>query len=354
MSSEDTSYTFKEAARLLTILKVSGVEEYAQIARLEAELNNELFELHREGVENFIPEVKSLIEEGGIEDSLTGVITERARSLYNEQFVSRARNALRQKIPRIYGLAQTATRRKADGELAPDTPFGSVFDKQAADGPPTIGAGFNVEEQRAIQALENIQVFWMGRHFDENIDETIRQAVREIVFEQGLEPAAAATKLADGLRQELGLAPGARQFRPPSGFKGSFEDYFKGLAMNTATVSRSVGSVVQMGQLGVSQVRWIAVLDERTCVRCRFMHNKTFPMDVMRRHVNQLISANSPAEVKETQPWLSESRFRQITNPGPQGEQDVRNLARLGAITPPLHLRCRCTLAPAPGAPANP
>lgn len=204
---------------------------------------------------------------------------------------------------------------RAAGKLAP-------IRKAEAELTPT----FTLADERAVEQLVEGQLHWMGEFYSDELAEEIDALVQDVMVNRGLGRAEAGKLLEQVLRAKLGLTAADI----PPGWGHSAEAYWEMLASNSVTNARVRGSLLQMGELRLPTYTIVAIGDERTCKRCRFMDGKVFPYSLADETMGKIGAARKPEDIKSAHPWASNVK---------QMENDPEMFP-----FPPFHGRCRCTV----------
>lgn len=195
-------------------------------------------------------------------------------------------------------------------------------------------------DEDAIRALTNKQVFWIGRHYTENLSRRVSAIARSLMLERGLGRRVAGPLLEEALRAEFGLSSTGLErdgISIPEGWKGSSAQYFEGIAANTVTTGRVQGAMKGLVGVGAKRYEVVNALDERTCERCSFMDGKVLDVRSASARMDEEIGASSPEDVKRIHPWATTATALRSAEAG-------RGLVEAGHGFPPFHFRCRCTV----------
>lgn len=244
-----------------------------------------------------------------------------------------------------YGLANIAALNKALGHTKGKLRYstrewdtGTVI-KAAPVGAPIIEPVFNLADRKAMDALEDHQIFWVGEHYSENVSDHIAKTARTHIIEQGRGRVVAGREMEKVIRTAL------KEVRVPEGFIGTSERYFEGLVANAATTARSISSVNAFRRTGFTIGVWTGAADHRQCSKCTQLDGMEFPLDAAADQAQRLFAAKSPKSVKRIQPWFKAQQIRDIkAGKGPKGGKGSDGLVRHGVIQPPAHLKCRCNM----------
>ena len=321
------------------IAKAAGISEVAQIARAETRL--------REYFEAKWNELKKQAVDEAVKMAVAGkspsAISSKVISILNK-WSGQVEKKFTDTMTSIYQNARTASFRKtlyrSNQDLTYDTPNFTEVKKANIPRAAVVLPMFDVADARAIEALEEQQMFWVKAHIDKNLSNTIRDNVKATMVEAGKGRVEAGRLLRERLTRELG------QVRTPEGWHGSQKQYFEGLAANAATTARVQGHMRSFIDLGVKKYEIMNPQDERTCPVCSMMNGKVFTVKQGMKVVEQEMAATNPDQVKEAHPWYNTTELKQITSgPGNQGADDSAALAAAGYSVPPFHFRCRCTVS---------
>lgn len=143
--------------------------------------------------------------------------------------------------------------------------------------------------------------------------------------------------------------------------------YPLGLAATVLNRARTASILNAYDEAGLERYRVRAILDDRTCTKCRFMHGKVLRVDRGVDLVRGTMQSRSPERIERVNPFLSEGRnnrgerivFLQTergrrvlareVETGGRGERgrfgsevSEQTLAALGIGPPPYHPLCRC------------
>jgi hypothetical protein len=132
----------------------------------------------------------------------------------------------------------------------------------------------------------------------------------------------------------------------------SFMDKFGNSMFNMASslhTSRlsAFGFTAEAGYLGITEYQINEQLDGRTCSVCSLMHGKTFKVSDARNLLDTVIRTQDPDELKQLQPWPSQSKdsLQELAGMTPS------ELVSRGWHVPPFHPRCRGLLTKSKTAP---
>lgn len=199
--------------------------------------------------------------------------------------------------------------------------------------------GFEVVDEQAIAALNGHNLYWIGSHYNRNLSDTIAKTVRDTIIGQGLSRSEAAKVL-----QEL-LTSKFSKIDVPGGFRGTTNDYFQGLAANTATVSRVYGQLESFDQFGVVRFEIVNPNDHRTSKICQHMSGKVFTVAQGKEQLSKELTSSDPEGIKKLHPWMTIQELKALSpTPGLVGKGEQEALAKAGLPLPPYHFKCRSSI----------
>ncbi len=259
------------------------------------------------------------------------------------QWAFKVQDSFNDDMERVYNLAREAGFKKATKQttasLQYDTKPFTAEVKKATPRVAEILPSFDIIDESAVAALKRNNTFWIGAHYNQNVRQGISEATSDVIIEQGRRRADAIIALKDKLGPEL------RRIRIPSGWVGTDKQYFEALTANAATVGRVQGQLVSFTQAGVTRYVIVNPTDERTCPVCGHMDGKVFSVQWATTHMENVLQASNPDEVRNAHPWLSVKQMREISpTSGKSTVADSRKLTQAGFGQPPFHFRCRCTV----------
>ena len=230
----------------------------------------------------------------------------------------------------IYRLAMRAILRRAMG--VPGYKGQAMVYK--ADKRLAIEPSFSTVDQQAVDSIRESQLFWLKDHYDADTLEAIRgSGLDEILGSEGKDAALIVKAHAD-------KAFGVGKFKAARG-------YFEAVAVNAATTSRVVASVMEMDKIGVTHYEIMNPMDERTSEICRFMNGKVIEVRTAVEMVNDLLAANTPDEVKAIHPWhnnLADALKGAAVGVSGAKLTNQAGIREAGLALPPYHGRCRSTV----------
>lgn len=320
------------------VAKALGISEVAQIAKAEVRLRAYLLARWNEAARQAVGRASSMARAGKPARSIAAAVRETMG-----KWPEAVEPTVHKEIAKIYRLAKIAGWRKATKQtkarLTYDTPNATEVTKAAPAAGFEILPSFGPIDEGAIAALQEQQTFWIGEHYSENLGATIASTTSDALVAAGKKPAVAGELIRERLADELA------HVRTPSGFHGSADQYFEGLAANAATVARAYGQIVAFDEVGVTRYVIVNPIDERTCPVCSHMDGKTFTVERGKNQMGAELEADSPDAIKKAHPWLTPAELLAISpKAGPAGPKDEASLADAGISLPPFHFRCRCAV----------
>jgi len=168
----------------------------------------------------------------------------------------------------------------------------------------------------------------------------------------------------DTIADELGVALRGSEAKQSRGYLTMVSSVFVARSRHYATLR-------SFEQAGIATYEHVAVLDERTCSACRFMHGRTFRVRVALDQFTA-VSAGGPESVVELQPFMRAARLPsggqviavpsggQVVPVADIQDSGVGRVDALGSFRArvsdasiqrmgcgcPVHPRCRCTIVP--------
>lgn len=247
---------------------------------------------------------------------------------------------------KCYNLARAAGVRKASGKTKASLSYQvpnftqqlSKVEKASGARDPSLAASFALADARALEDLDGESALWIGRHYDANVRETLREAVKPATL-QGMSSRAAGDAVRDAVESQLA------KVTVPGGFNGSAAQYFEGLAANTVTNARVRGQIRSFQEYGITRYELVNPMDNRTSRVCVHLNGKVF---LVQRAVEQMEAESGvfdPDEIRKIHPWSSYEDLIKISpTRGHVSDKDSAALADAGFALPPYHFRCRTTV----------
>jgi hypothetical protein len=233
------------------------------------------------------------------------------------------------RLARIAGWKKATKRTKRSLQYNMPATFGEEKTTKKSK-KPSIEPSFDLVDEEAVAALEERNVFWVGRHYDENLSETIATTAKETMIEAGKSPSKASELMSERIKRALTV------FVTPSGFAGTEKQYFEGLVANSMTVGRTYGQLRSFAEIGIQKYTIVNPGGSRICPVCSEMNGQTFTLSQGLSQISLEYSSKKPEDIKSIHPW---PRTKQAVF-GKTSDQ----LSKSGLSLPAYHFRCRCTV----------
>lgn len=180
---------------------------------------------------------------------------------------------------------------------------------------------FNKTSKKTIEALHTDITYWIGEHYDKELNLDIRKQLNKAMSE-GMNRLEAGEQLRTGLLTEFKKRDG----------------YWEGLANHIITRTREFGHVDAYEQAGIEKVEIEATLDGRTSEICKALHGRVITVKKLVKQRDAFITADSPEDAKKIAPFYSDKMT----------EEKVKDKDKLpGDIgLPPYHWYCRTRTKP--------
>lgn len=312
---------FVQVSAFDTILaKATGVSAIAQTRRIESKLREYFLAkwnvLRQEAAEK----ASMMVLAGKDPDEISAAV----RRIMTE-WSSEVRQQLFRDMARIYRLGRESLWMKAQ-RLGATVEKAKVPKKEFV-----LQPVFDVADRKAVKAIQEQQLFWISEidDYQKEIASKIRDVTEAVILEGGGDRVFAGKELRDEIDRLLGFVS------TPSGYTGTVESYFEGLAASASTTARSQGQVRSLQDLEVETYIIVNPEDSRTCPICSHMNGKSFTVEIGGKVVDDELAADTPEEVKEAHPFVQFSDVEGL---------DEAELARDGIVLPPFHFNCRCNL----------
>jgi SPP1 gp7 family putative phage head morphogenesis protein len=241
-----------------------------------------------------------------------------------------------------------------------------VAEVSALSVPGLIGFGLTADQTELARRLGSDAMVFVT-------DEFRRRAGRMSADARGI--------IANGVSRGLGRQDIGRNLNQALGHRLSGRDewYFRVVASSAVSRSRSFGQMVGYRGAGIDYYMWYALMDERTCEICRFLHGQQFPVASPLQAFNRAFRNPDPEAAVNEFPWYRVVGGERVegglrrggdihVQPRGQplgtlvasvresgvGQRDVAGTHRVhtspgaagGTTVPPAHGMCRCTTIP--------
>jgi SPP1 gp7 family putative phage head morphogenesis protein len=317
------------------LAKAVGISEVARMSRLESQMYRTYLAKWKLRSKSAASAAGSAARSGSKASAITAAVN-REMAKWPKDVKAQA-NA---DVEAMYKLGRRAANRKAvtrsSDSLAyslakSDLPTVQDVSKAGGSPRPEVGVTFDVNDINAIEALQAQNMFWIGEHYGEHVAAAISTSVSEAMVQAGSSRAVTGELIRSIVERELGIVTF------PSGFRGTAEQYFQGLAANTSTVARSYGQLRSFADIGVTKYVIVNPRDDRTCPVCSQMDGKVFSVSDGMAQMKAELEADSPEAIKEIHPWVSAKELKSIGG-------SSKALANAGLALPGYHFRCRCAV----------
>jgi hypothetical protein len=318
------------------VVKALKISELAQIARIETRTREYLFTSFKAHANAGVKSAVAATEQG---KSVAKIIQSIESAI--APWPNKALPVAKQSTKSVYKLARVFGWKRATGKIKSKAPIQYMAEIEKAESGPAaeVFPGLEVVDDKAIEALNAQNTFWIGSHYDRNLSDTIGETVQETVAKHGKDRATAGAILKDILLKKFGLID------IPAGFVGSSEAYFAGLVANTTTVARVFGQVTSFKEYGVTTYMLVNPGDSRTSLFCQHMNGKVFTVDYAVNQMKSELKVDNPEDIKKLHPWISVDQLKSMSpNAGHVSKADSAALAEAGLALPPYHWKCRTTV----------
>jgi hypothetical protein len=236
--------------------------------------------------------------------------------------------------------------------------------KKAQSGQLKIPWSFTQKDAKAIAALGKHQVFWVGNLYSEHLANRVSGITSDLMLDSGLGRKQAGKLLRRALERETGLVPGGASgiaSHIPAQFAGNPDNYFIGVASTIAQQGRTFARMNTFVTANVKTYTLTNPGDERTGQICNQMNGQVFTVTSGVEHMEKILDASDPADVKKIAPWLTGSKVEQtLAGTKPGSPEATAALQGKGLLLPPFHFRCRTKVVvhefhgvPKPGKPPS-
>lgn len=224
----------------------------------------------------------------------------------------------------VIGVFRTALTRELADQAATDVRDGIEVSYRRGFNEVTVGPNqFAARNRASVSFMQDYSLFWVRNHYDSTVQERIRGVGADAV-DDGLGAFRSGRAFADS---KLG-----QQF-------SKSQSYWELLSNAVTTRTRELSHVDKFIASDIDEVMIDAVLDARTSCICRTLDGTRIPVSALEDYRDELVNADSPAQIKETSPWLSCEEVQRLESQG------VNALVDQGIISPPYHGHCRSRLS---------
>lgn len=197
-----------------------------------------------------------------------------------------------------------------------------------------LTSSFNTKDEGTVKQLKKQNKFWIGDSYSRSLEERINKIGQEVV-EQGLDRKSAAKIFQSKLSKEFSKT----------------DNYWKILASVVVNRTKSYSQLSMFRDAGYITYEILAVMDERTCPRCRSLNGRQYQVSRGIELMEEALKAKSPEEHMKIKPWLeyekpSERYYYKIGEERKYLGKEIKDRAldKAGIIFPPFHPACRCDI----------
>lgn len=316
------------------VSKALGLTEIARIARHELRLGEYLLSKWRVRAKEASTLAGQAVAQGGTVDAACAIVDTTMAKWAKDVRVPYANT-----LASVYKLARAAGHKKATGRTKASLqyvlPEQLVQKAKAPAKTPEVAMAFDLQDTKAIAALQQQEMMWIGEHYGANVASSIRDGVAPAMA--GLGRAEAGRAVARVVSERL------KDIRVPGGWNGSDAAYFEGLAANAVTNARVQGQLESFARVKVVAYQIVNPMDSRTTPICEAMNGTIIKVSDGMGQLGKLRGAKSPEDVKSAHPWVSSKVAAAAKGKGSKA------LAAAGLAFPPYHFRCRSTVDIATG-----
>ena len=207
---------------------------------------------------------------------------------------------------------------------------------------------FDSTDKAAIDNLTRLYLVAVNDFYPNLHKDQISKIINDAVFGKGLAKREAGEFLQKELSRRLG---GFDESVPESILRQgqrSISSYFEGLSTTTVTRARNFGQISLMDEIGVLEVIWVSVEDDRTSEICLAMNGRVFTIDQVKEQMSAILSLQSSEDLKSNFGWRKDlSEFGLRIGDRLSSFETSQLLVQSGVpIVPPAHFRCRSELVP--------
>lgn len=177
-------------------------------------------------------------------------------------------------------------------------------------------------DKKAIEFMRSVDKFYVGKQFA-GYEDQIREIIRVATFEKGLGALDTAKLIRDTVKD---------------GVEREFYRYSV-VARTSANRVRNWSRVYAFHAEQVTEVEFVAMMDERTSAICQNMNGAVFEVSTLIHHIERVEEAGED-KLPEVSPFPKLSDI--VDKEGKRVSEN--DLAAAGFGTPPLHCNCRSIL----------
>ena len=199
-------------------------------------------------------------------------------------------------------------------------------------------------DTEAVVGVERIVSQSSGRFYNNSVQQVVADSVKQNIFERNLPLSQAISAMQRDLVKALKLKPGTLESEiVPTGFRGTAENYFAGLADFTASMARTSGDLITLNEIDAQKIVVRSVASTRTCVGCLQMDGTTYTVPSAVEHMNNKLAVDDVDELKKVQPFFHFKAPKDYSEESLKVAQSLaKELTSDVTLLPPFHFRCEC------------
>lgn len=312
-----------------TVFKALSISEISQMAKIELRLRMYLENKWIVRKKQAISKASSMAGSNKSSNQISSTIN-KIMNQWSKDVIKTFNKEMRE----VYKLARIAGHKKATRQtktsLQYNVPATTGDEKTIITKAASRLPDFDLVDEEAMDALDDRNIFWVGKHYDENLSKTIAKTAKETMIEAGHSPSQASKLMSERINKALTV------FVTPRGFTGTAKQYFEGLVANAMTVGRSYGQMKSFADVGIQKYTIVNPGGSRICPVCEQLNGTTFETQQGLNQIALEYKAKKPEDIKSIHPWPRSKSI--VANKSP------KELSNIGLSLPPYHYRCRCTV----------
>lgn len=197
------------------------------------------------------------------------------------------------------------------------------------------------KDTEAVAAITRITNNSAGKFYQNSVQKTVQESVKKNLLDTPLTNAEAVEIMKKDLAKALKIKQGQLASKVvPKGFHGTSNQYFSGLAENSATLARTAQSIYAIEDVGAKWIVIRSVRSSRTCLGCLAMDGQKFKTARMVKHLEKILSIDDVSEYKDIQPSF---HFKTKGESTTKQKAEAKKIASSDQVRiPPFHFRCEC------------
>ena len=199
------------------------------------------------------------------------------------------------------------------------------------------------QDTEAIKSISNITNNSTGAFYQTSVQQTVLETVKKTMLDPTLTTEQAVEIMKKDMAKALKLQPGKLASKVvPKGFNGTANQYFHGLAENSATLARSSSSIYSILEVGGEYVISRSLRTARTCAGCLAMDGKKYKTAKVVTHLEKILNIGDISEYKDIQPSFHFKTEAESTDEQKALAKELKNDDTVRIM--PYHFRCECYL----------